>query len=259
MNHSRKSHIIEYLNKDTRYDGRKLLEFRKFEFKQGIIKTAEGSAWVRLGDTEVIAGVKFELGQPYPDIPEEGTMMVNVELLPLSSPEFEPGPPGEWAVEVSRVVDRGIRESKVIDTRSLCVEKGKLVWNILIDICPINEAGNLLDVSGIAAYLALEDAKFPDREDDKVDYKKLTNKKLKLSGMPIPISVLKIGDKLIVDPIPEEESILDARLTVCTLNDKIISALQKGGGVPLNDKDISEMIDIAFKKAKEIRLKINKG
>jgi exosome complex component RRP42 len=59
--------------------------------EQGIIEKAEGSARVLLGKTEVMAGVKIETGEPFPDTPNEGVLTVNAELVPLASPTFEPG------------------------------------------------------------------------------------------------------------------------------------------------------------------------
>ncbi|MBN2422799.1 exosome complex protein Rrp42 [Candidatus Woesearchaeota archaeon] len=253
MDYALKDHIKEYLKNDIRYDKRKFDEFRETSIETGVVKNAEGSARVRIGETEVIVGVKFELGEPYPDLQDEGTMSVNVELLAMSSPEFEPGPPGIQAIEMARVVDRGIRESKVIDTKKLCIRKGELVWMINIDICTINDAGNLLDASGIGALAALLDAKFPVEKNGKIDYKKKTSKKLGITKQPLPITVIKINDKFIVDPIHEEELVLESRLTVTTTEDGKICALQKGGDLPLSLDDISKMIDIALAKSKEIR------
>jgi exosome complex component RRP42 len=253
MNEELRTHIIDYLGKGTRYDGRGPTDYRDIQVETGVVKTAEGSARVKIGETVVIAGVKFELGAPYPDIPEEGTMMVNIELLPMSSPEFEAGPPSEQAVEIARIVDRGIRESKTIDTKSLCLKKGELVWTVIIDICPLNEAGNMIDASGIAAVMALMDAKFPEREETKINYKKLTKTKLHLSIVPIPVTVYKIGTHFIIDPLDEEEEVADARLTVTSAEDGTICALQKGGNYPLTAEDIVKMIDLALEKAKEIR------
>src|SRR3990167_7617811 len=130
-----RSHIISLLNADTRLDGRKLTEYRTpIEVEYGVVKTAEGSARVKIGDTEVIAGVKMEVGEPYPDTPDEGTLIVGAELIPLSNPDFESGPPSIEAVELSRVVDRGLRESHAVDFGKLCIKKGEKVWTILLDI-----------------------------------------------------------------------------------------------------------------------------
>src|SRR3989339_2224492 len=157
-----KNHIIKLFTSDTRLDGRKFTEYRKpFKVETGFTNTAEGSARVILGKTEVLAGVKMEIMEPYPDTQDEGSIMVGAELLPLSSPEFELGPPGIQAIELARVVDRGIRESKALDFKKLCIEKGEKIWMVIIDICPINDAGNLFDAASLAALAALKDTRYP--------------------------------------------------------------------------------------------------
>jgi len=253
MNKEKQNHIINYLKKNTRYDGRKKEDYRKISVETGLIKSAEGSAKVIMGDTEVIAGVKFEVGEPYPDSPDAGTMMVNVELLPISNPEFEAGPPKIQAIELARVVDRGIRESGAIDYKKLCIKEGELVWTVIVDITPINAAGNLFDASALATLLAIKDTKMPELEGNKINYKKLTEKKLPMTSEPISVTVLKIGEHYVVDPIEDEEEVLDARLTVAVTKDNTICAMQKGGENPLTIKDIDGMIELATKKAKELR------
>ena len=249
-----RSHIISLLNADTRLDGRKLTEYRKpIEVEQGIIKTAEGSARVKIGETEVMVGVKLEVGEPYPDTPEEGTIIVGAELLPMSNPEFELGPPGIQAIELARVVDRGIRESKALEFKKLCITPGEKIWMVIIDICPLNDAGNLFDASSLAALAALKNTKFPAFDGEKIDYKQKTDKKLQLEKMPIAVTVIKIGGKFIVDPDIEEEKVIDARLTVSSIEDGKLCALQKGGDFPLSTEDIDKMLEIGIEKGKELR------
>jgi exosome complex component RRP42 len=253
MNKDTRNHVISYLKNNIRYDGRKPDELRQITVNTEMIKTSEGSAEVRMGNTVVVAGVKFEVGKPYPDIPNEGTMMVNAELIPLSNPEFESGPPGDQAIELARVVDRGIREAKALDTKKLCIKEGELVWTVIVDLIPINDEGNLFDAAALAALIAIKNAKMPKLVGETLDYKSLTNNKLTLKSEPISVTVLKIGDYYIVDPLPQEEKVLDARLTVATLKDGSICALQKGGEQPLSAEDINKMIDLATEKAKELR------
>lgn len=120
INKEIKKHVAELLKKDAREDGRKALEYRQpITVKTKIADTAEGSAEVQIGETIVQAGVKLSIGTPYPDTPDEGCLMVGAELLPMSNPEFESGPPGIQAIELGRVVDRGIRESKAIDNKKI--------------------------------------------------------------------------------------------------------------------------------------------
>ena len=249
-----KQHMIECLKKNIRYDGRKLDEYRKISVETDISKSAEGSARIRIGETDVMVGVKFELGEPYPDSPDQGTIMVGAELLPMSNPEFEAGPPSIEAVEIARVVDRGIRESHFIDFNKLCIKEGEKCWIVMIDIVTINDDGNLFDASALAAAIALKNTKIPKIVNDNVDYKNLTDKGLPLSKKdPVSVTVHKIGDSYIVDPTTEEEKIADGRLTVATTSEGKICAMQKGGIEALTPEDIDKMVEIASKKSDELR------
>ena len=257
------NHIYSLLDKGDRLDGRKLDEFRKeISIETGISpKSAEGSARVKIGNTEVVAGVKFEVIKPYSDEPDKGTIMVGVELLPLSSPEFESGPPDIKAIELARAVaDRGLRESGAIDFKSLCIKKGEKAWMVIIDIYSLNDEGNLADAMGLCALAALKDAKFPkyDEKTDKIIYEERTNKGITIKELPIAITLIKIKDKILVDPTLEEESCIEARLTITTIEDGRVCALQKGGHAPLSIEEIDNMVELATKKAKELRKHLEK-
>ncbi len=248
-----KQHLIKALKEGLRADERKHDAYREIIVEHGISKNAEGSARVKIGDTEVLAGVKLELSEPYPDRPDEGSIMVNAELTPLANPEWELGPPGIDAIELSRVVDRGIRESGAIDLKKLCIKKGEKCWIIIVDIVPINDAGNLFDASALAAVAALLDARFPKYENEEVDYKAKTDEKMPINSLPISVTVIKIGSYYLVDPVPEEEAVLDARLTVAVRDDGQLCALQKGGDEPLTAEDVDKMTSLAIEKSKELR------
>lgn len=248
-----KDHVTKMLKSNTRLDGRKLTDYRPTTVEYGVTNTAEGSARVKMGDTEVIVGIKIELGTPYPDAPDQGTIIVGAELLPMSNPEFESGPPGIQAIELARVVDRGIRESGALDFKKLCVKEGEQVWLLLIDIIPINDSGNLFDAASLAAIAALKDATFPKVEDDKINYEEKTKNRMPLTDEPIAVTVLKIGDNFIVDPDTEEEKLVDARLTVSSTKKGILCAMQKGGDSPLTPEEIDQMVNLALEKAKILR------
>lgn len=258
MNEFLKSHIVKWFEKGTRYDGRALNEFRPVVVEYGVTKNAEGSARVKIGDTEVIAGVKLSVEKPYPDTPKDGNLMVGAELLPLSSPDYEAGPPNEESIEVARVVDRGLREAKAIDTKKLCLVEGEKVWMVALDICTINSAGNLLDAAALAAVAAVQDARFPEYDGKSVDYKKLTDKRLPITRMPLSVTIMKLGDYLFVDPSIEEEKVIDSRLTVAMTQDGKVCAMQKGGDVPVTIDDVDRMIELATAKAAELAVKLKR-
>src|SRR3989337_2032102 len=126
--------VAQLIASGKRLDGREPNDYREVQIESGLIERAEGSARVRLGKTEVLVGVKIETGEPFPDTPNQGVMTVNAELVPLASPTFEPGPPDERSIELARVVDRGIRESKAIPTEDLVIEAGQKGFVVLLDV-----------------------------------------------------------------------------------------------------------------------------
>ncbi|WP_048149310.1 exosome complex protein Rrp42 [Palaeococcus ferrophilus] len=251
-----KDYILELLKEGKRADGRAFDEYRPLEVKVNVIEKAEGSAWVRLGDTQVLVGIKADVGEPFPDLPNRGVMTTNVELVPLASPTFEPGPPDERAIELARVVDRGIRESEAVDLEKLVIVPGKLVRVIFIDVHVLDHDGNLFDATGIAIIAALMSTKLP-----KVVYNEETGEletldeyePLPVTKVPIPVTFAKIRDVLLVDPNLDEENVMDSRLTITTDENGYISAVQKSEAGSFKLEEIGAAVDIALRKAAELR------
>jgi exosome complex component RRP42 len=251
----KKKRIVELLASEKRVDERGLTDYREIQLEPGVIERAEGSARVRLGKTDVLVGIKIATGAPFSDVPGKGVLTVNAELVPLASPSFEPGPPGEDAVELARVVDRGIRESKAIDLETLCVESGKLVFVIFVDVYVLNHDGNLIDASAMAALAALINTKMfkYEVEDGKI-VKKPGYTPLPMTNYPIAVTFAKIGNKLVLDTGLDEEQVMDARLTMTLDKDGNICAIQKGGGSGYFTKEeILEATKIALEKTEELR------
>ncbi len=251
-----RDHILELLKEGKRIDGRGLEDYRELEIKTNVIEKAEGSAWVRLGNTQVLVGIKVDMGEPFPDLPEKGVMTTNIELVPLASPTFEPGPPDENAIELARVVDRGIRESQAIELEKLAIVPGKLVRVIFIDVHVLDHDGNIVDAAGIGAIAALMSTKIPkvqyDEESGEVqildEYEPLPVRRI-----PIPITFAKIGNTILVDPNLEEEHVMDGRITITTDENGYISAVQKSEGGSFKLEEVMYAVDVALKKAEKIR------
>ena len=252
--------IKEYLSQGKRFDGRKSDEFREIVIETNVSKNAEGSARVKIGKTEVIVGVKMDVSEPYPDSQEKGNLMVTAELLPLSSPKFESGPPRFPSIELARIIDRGIRESKYINLEKLCIKKGEKVWTVFIDIYSINHDGNLLDAAGLGVLVALNNAKIPkyDEKEGRVLFGEHTKDSLPLSKeVPISITVHKIGNNLIVDPTTEEEEISEMRITIASSNGTIF-AMQKGNLKEIDIEEMYKILEMAQKSEREILKKLEK-
>ena len=89
----KKAHILELLADGKRLDGRSLEQTRELSIDVGVIPKAEGSARARLGDTEVVAGVKVQPERPFPDTGDQGMLICTAEILPIAHPTAETGPP----------------------------------------------------------------------------------------------------------------------------------------------------------------------
>ncbi|MGQ9788145.1 MAG: exosome complex protein Rrp42 [Candidatus Hadarchaeaceae archaeon] len=245
----KRDYIIDLVKQGKRVDGRALDQMRETVVEKGLIETANGSAKVNLGKTQVLVGVKLMHAEPFPDTPESGVLIVNAELLPLASPTFEPGPPRVEAIELARVVDRGIRESDAIDLDKLGIKPGEDVWSVFVDIDVLDHDGGLIDASAFAAIAALSDVKPPEDEDWKLT-------EFPLFKLPVAVTVAKIDDRLVVDPCLDEERVMDARLTITTVEDGSICAIQKGGRGYFTREELEQAYDLASSKAAELREKL---
>lgn len=244
----RKDFIYNLMIKGKRQDGRGFKDFRDIKLETNVISKAEGSAKVTLGDTQVIVGVKLQTGTPFADSQDEGVIITNLELNPIASPEFEPGPPREEAIEMARVVDRGIRESGAIDINKLCITVGESVWIVYIDVHVLNDNGNIIDASCLAAIAALMTTIVPNEQ-----YGIGMNVPLAMKEIPVGVTLAKIGSKLMVDPSLDEEAVCETKLTVVSSSDGSVAGMQKMGSAPFTEAEVLEAIDIACEKAAEIR------
>ena len=257
VEHLRKQQMWESISKGKRLDGRDLDQIRPIEIEVGLIKKANGSARVKLGNTEVVAGVKVETGEPFEGLENKGALILSAEVLPTASPYIEPGPPDEETVELARVVDRGIRESEMLDLTKLVLISGETVYVIFVDCSVINADGNLFDATSYAVVSALLDSKLPVfeiRDRKVVDTGEKQNPPI--TTLPVSITAVRIGDSIILDPTAEEEACMDSRITITTNSDHNFAAIQKGSTGAFTVEQLKRAAATARTKGEEIRLKI---
>lgn len=241
-------YLAKLAESGKRADGRELNEFRNIKIETNIISKAEGSARVKIGNTQIVVGIKMDVGEPYSDSPESGVMTTAAELIPLASPDFEAGPPRENAIELARVVDRGIRESGVIELDKLCIEPEEKVWIVFIDIHIIDYDGNLFDAASLAALAALLTATVPAER-----FELGENYPLPLKEPPISCTSVKYNNVIVMDASLDEEEIAEARLTVATDENGDIRAMQKGLSGSFDVEEIKKVIKSSIDNGKKIR------
>jgi len=257
----KRNKINDLLEKGQRFDGRAFDEHRPLTIETGVIPHANGSARVRLGDTEVVTGIKIQPDRPFPDMGDKGIFICTAEILPLAHPTAEPGPPGEDVIELARVVDRGIRESGMVDVSQLVLEKNKSVIAIFADNSVIDHDGNLFDACSYATTAAILTCKIPKWEmQDEVPT--LVEGQLSdppITTIPVSVTMARIGDHILVDPNSDEWACMDARITITTNSDGNVCALQKGGNSGFTPEQIMKCLEISRTIGAEIRQKLEQA
>jgi exosome complex component RRP42 len=257
----KRNKINDLLEKGQRFDGRRFDETRSLIIETGVIPKADGSARVRLGDTEVVTGIKIQPDRPFPDMGDKGIFICTAEILPLAHPTAEPGPPGEDVIELARVVDRGIRESGMVDLSQLVLEKDKTVIGIFADNSVTDHDGNLFDACSCASTAAILTCKIPKWEmiNDKPTLVEGQKSDPPITTIPVAVTMARIGDHILVDPNADEWACMDARITITTNSNGNICALQKGGDDGFTPEQIIQCSEIAISVGAKIRQKIEQS
>lgn len=243
-----RAHLSDLAENDARIDGRSQWQGRDLEIEHSVLPRAEGSARVRMGDTIVLAGVKFQIMQPYPDRPNQGGLMCSADVRPIAGRNWEAGPPSPEAIELGRVVDRGIRESGCIDVDSLCIIPGEKAWQVILDLFAVSDDGNLFDAFALAGIAALRNATVPaERFEVGEDYS------LSVSKTPIMCSYHKVGGRFVYDACAREELGGDERIHITLGDDDNVHSLQKGLKGIFSADEFAEIMSNAQERTKELR------
>lgn len=259
-----KKDFIRALAKEgKREDGRGLMEHRKLDIKVNPISRAQGSCWIKLGNTQVVAGVKVQVETPYPDTPNRGNFMTSAELNPIASPNFEPGPPRIEAIELARVTDRSLRESGVLDFEALSIVPKEKAWGVFVDLNILDYDGNLFDACSIAGLAAILAGKLP-ATCPKTKYVAYADGK----DRPLPVNLdnaafsttfVKIDGTIMVDPSLHEELICDTRITFGLDPSGNVRAAQKGGYGSWTVEEVKMLRRKAQELSAEVFTKIQKA
>ena len=251
----KKNQVIELLEQGQRVDGRAFDEPRPLKIEVGAIPKANGSARIFLGDTEVVTGIKVQPDRPFPDMGDKGIFICTAEILPVAHPDVEPGPPGEAVIELARVVDRGIRESHMIDLSQLVIEKDKSVVGVFSDNSVIDYAGNLFDACSYATTAALLSCKSPkwEMKDDVPTLVEGEESDIPITTIPVSVTMAKINNHIIVDPNADEWDSMDARITITTDSEGNICALQKGGKSGFTQEELEKCGEMSISVGAKIR------
>ncbi|XP_042195075.1 exosome complex component RRP45 isoform X2 [Callorhinchus milii] len=263
LSNCEKLFILQAVADRKRLDGRQTYDYRNIKITFG---TEYGCCIVELGKTRVLSQVSCELVTPKLNRPTEGIIFFNLELSPMASPAFEPGRQSELLVKLNRLLERCLRNSKCIDTESLCVVAGEKVWQIRVDLHLLNHDGNIIDAASIAAIVSLSHFRRPDVSIQGEEVTVYTPEErdpipLSIHHMPIAVSFafFQQGTYLLVDPIEHEERVMDGLLVIAMNKHRELCTIQSSGGIMLLKDQVLRCTKIAGVKVAEITELIQKA
>ncbi|NWX67562.1 EXOS9 protein, partial [Alca torda] len=255
--------ILRAVEERKRLDGRQCYDYRNVRISFG---ADYGCCIVELGKTRVLAQVSCELVPPKPNRPTEGILFFNLELSPMAAPGFEPGRQTDLLVKLNRLIERCLRNSKCIDTESLCVVAGEKVWQIRLDLHLLNHDGNIIDAASIAGIVALCHFRRPDVSVQGEEVTVYTPEErdpvpLSIHHMPICVSFafFQQGTYLLVDPSEREERVMDGVLVIAMNKHREICTMQSSGGIMLIKDQVLRCSKITAVKVAEITELIQKA
>lgn len=206
-----------------------------------LTRLSSGAVEARLGETIVVATVGVAVVEPKKARPGEGSLLFRVEVGVPSGSKLSGKLARDKAAELGALLEFSIRGSRALDTESLCIQTGKLSWEVSIEVSVIACEGNLVDTACLAALAALARASRPRATANHgkpcFDFAKSQN--FALNHLPLPISFAVFGEPLaetmvLRDPNSEEELAAGGRLSVFVNRFGDLCGVQKAGkaGIP---------------------------
>jgi len=212
-----------------RFDGRGFDELRKIEAKVGVVKSADGSAMFKIGDTIAIAAVRGprDLYPRFMQNPKGGILRCSYNMMSFSVDErIRPGP-SRRSREITLVTENALMPAVDLS------EFPNSVVDVFIEIVQADAGTRCAGIC--AASLALADAGIPMRD------------------LVCAVSVGKVGGKILVDLNKYEEDYEDGSsdMPVAFLPRRNeISLLQLDGG--MKKEEILNALELAKKSCVEI-------
>ncbi|XP_074593503.1 uncharacterized protein LOC141849182 [Brevipalpus obovatus] len=239
--------IAKSVNEDKRIDGRGMRDFRELNIGFGL---EYGSCIVSLGATKVMCNISYQVVEPKIAKPCEGILNIRLDLSAMMVHNREE------SVEISRLIEKNIRDSKCLDMESLCILAGDKVIQLDADLIALNEDGNVTECCSIALLASLSHYRRPD----------ITIKDGEMiihsfdEHHPIPLHILHSpyctsfsffeNSKFVIDPVQAEEQVCDSHLTVGANLYREITVIHISGKSMIHKDTVLRCCDLAIERSK---------
>ena len=141
-----------------RSDGRTVNETRKVTIKAGVLKNANGSAYIEFGENKILAGIygPRDVHPKHLSNPDTGILRCRYHMSPFSVGERKNPAPSRREVEISKVIKEALEPAVILD------QFPRTVVDIFLEI--LQADGGTRCAALAAASVALADAGIPMRD-----------------------------------------------------------------------------------------------
>jgi len=210
-----------------RNDGRGLDEIRPIKLEVGILRNAQGSAYIEQGKNKILIAVygPRETHLRYLLSPERMALNVRYHMSPFSTEERKPPQPSRREIEISMVL------RKALESAILLEEYPRTVVDVYIEVLQADGGTRCTSITGASA--ALVDAGIPMRD------------------LAVAVAVGKVDGKIVLDPNDLEDKLGEGDLPFAILpNLKQVVLLQWNGRFTRDE--LRQAIGMAMKGSLQI-------
>ncbi len=210
-----------------RVDGRKKYELRPIKMEVGVLKNADGSAYVEWGKNKILAAVygPREIHPKHLQRPDRGILRVRYNMAPFSVEERKKPGPDRRSVEISKVIRGALEPALLLDAFP------RTAVDVFIEVLQADAGTRVAGIT--AASLALADAGVPMRD------------------LVAACAAGKIDGEIVLDLNKDEDNYGESDVPVAIMplkND--ITLLQMDGY--LTREEFVEAVKLAIKGAKAV-------
>jgi len=258
LSEAEKAFIVHGILDGMRSDGRRNTDYRPAYIECGVVSNTSGSSRVRLGNTDILVGIKCEIERPAISAPEIGRVQFFVDCSANATPEFEGRGGEDIASSITSALTESFSNDVVLDLKCLCIAPKFHCRSLYVDVVLLEHGGNVYDAVSLAVKAALCDLEIPkvsivmnDQQEPEVEVKDEFEEFLNVdtSNVPLMVTVSKIGSQQLVDTTMEEEYCSHAQLILSVSPSKQITYMKQEGKGSLDPLSVMEMIDFGVEIA----------
>ncbi|MBN3305521.1 EXOS7 protein, partial [Amia calva] len=261
VSEAEKVYILHGVRDDLRVDGRGCEDYRHMEIETDVVSNTDGSARVKLGHTDILVGVKAEIGKPKPMVPDEGFLEFFVDCSANATPQFEGRGGEDLGTEISNTLYKVFNNRHSLDLRTLCISPKEHCWVLYVDVLLLQCDGNLFDAISIAIKAALFNTRIPkvhiSEDDEGTKEIELSDDpydcmRLKVDNVPCIVTLCKIGHRHVVDATLQEKACCMASVLMAVTSSGNITCVRKTGAGSLDPESIFEMTETGKRVGKAL-------